>query len=198
MQSQAPGPYGPPYGSHGPHPPYSGAPQPPKKKGVATWVIVLVCIFGGLFFLGGPMAVIALYGVRKYIGNAKVAEARVSLRQVGVLAKAAYERDHRLCKSATAAVPESASSIRGTKYQSASGDWTRDASQNAGFACLGFSLTMPQYFQYTYASTSDRFVAEAQGDLNGDGTRSTFRIEGRVVGGDLIVPPTVMEIDPLE
>lgn len=198
MYSQPPGQQGAPY--HPSQPPYAGPPGPPKK-GVSTWVIVLVCVLGGAVFVLGPMSVIAIAGVRKYLANAKTAEARVSLAQIGKLARSAHARDGRLCGSATRAVPEDASAVRARKYQSSSAEWERDAARNGGFACLGFSLSSPQYFQYSYAASpaGDRFTAEAHGDLDGDGVVSTFRVEGRVTGdGTLVVAPTVLEIDPLE
>src|SRR3974390_2032483 len=41
----------------------------------------------------GILAVLAIYGVRKYLANAKTAEARNSLGQIGKDAATAYERE---------------------------------------------------------------------------------------------------------
>jgi len=187
-------------------------PPPPQKQGTATWLIVLLAVGIGLVFVVGIMAVLAIYGVRKYIANAKQAEARNSLGQIARDAAAAYERESispgtpdGLCASASRSVPASASMIRGMKYQSAPADWQVDASRpHAGFACLGFSLDMPQYYMYSYTAhgtkrAHDGFRATANGDLNGDGVMSTFYIEGKVGPGDeLAVDPLVTEGSPGE
>src|SRR5437016_492628 len=75
----------------------------------------------------GILAVLAIYGVRKYLANAKTAEARNSLGQISKDAIAAYEKEsmsgavlpqgsstgivRHLCASATATVPASKTSI---------------------------------------------------------------------------------------
>src|ERR1700681_42524 len=82
----------------------------------------------------GVLAVLAIYGVRKYIANAKTAEARNGLGQMGKDQSAEYEGEsmtgtvlsvsisagnsHQLCISPTAPVPAQMSSVQGTKYQS--------------------------------------------------------------------------------
>src|SRR3954451_9455821 len=83
----------------------------------------------------GVLAVLAVYGVRKYIANAKAAEAKNSLGQIGADAVTAFESERmssallmqggnsvvvrQMCQTgATVAVPPAASSIDGRKYQS--------------------------------------------------------------------------------
>jgi type IV pilus assembly protein PilA len=175
------------------------AAPPPLAKRWPTWVIVLLSI-GGFFVVVMPIfAVLAVYGVRKYLANAKMAEARNALGQIAKDAAAAYEKNHALCPSASSPVPRSLASIRGSKYQSAQADWEVDRSRNAGFACLQFSMDEPQYFQYSYvASPQGRFEATAHGDLNGDGKVSTFIVRGEVSASTLTVAPTIEETDPQE
>jgi type IV pilus assembly protein PilA len=97
-------------------------------------------------------------------------------------------------------VPESARFIRGAKYQSSPDDWMIDASRNAGFACLKFSMDIPQYYMYSYrASGHESFEATANGDLNGDGVLSTFSVKGRAApNGAIVVDPNLVEKDPEE
>jgi len=177
-----------------------GAPPPPAlKKGMATWVIVLLCLAGALPIAGGVFASLAIYGVRKYIATAKTAEARNALGQIGKDVASVYERDHALCPSASSPVPVSMRALRGLKYQSAAADWAVDRAQNAGFACLRFAMSAPQYYQYSYArSGSGQFTATAHGDLNGDGKVSTFILRGAVTGGVLTIAPSLEETDPEE
>jgi type IV pilus assembly protein PilA len=168
----------------------------------------------------GILAVLAIYGVRKYLANAKTAEARNSLGQMAKDAAAAYEKEgmagtmitpggtaglsRQLCKGAASSVPGAAGSIAGAKYQSAPQDWNVDAPGNSGFACLKFSMDQPQYYMYNYMSpgggnTGTTFTAMANGDLNGDGTLSTFSLMGSVnTGFALNIAPNITEIQPEE
>jgi type IV pilus assembly protein PilA len=161
----------------------------------------------------GVLAVLAVYGVRKYIANSKTAEARNSLGQIGKDASTAYEKEsmantgvlpqagssavmRSLCQSASVPVPIGPAGIQGKKYQSAAGanvDWNAD--QNAlplggvGFYCLKYSMDQPQYFMYNWRITGvgnaqgDSFTAMANGDLNGDGNLSTFQLLGQIQQG---------------
>src|ERR1700723_1512193 len=103
----------------------------------------------------GILAVLAIYGVRKYLANAKTAEARNSLGQIGKDQSAEFEKEsmagttlapgvtaglsRSLCLAPTASVPAAAASIKGMKYQSsqaAGADWNKDQAANlTGFAC---------------------------------------------------------------
>src|ERR1700732_4616883 len=82
----------------------------------------------------GILAVLAIYGVRKYLANAKTAEARNSLGEIGKDAATAYEKEsmlgavlpvgsvaglsRSLCIAASASVPSAVASVKGQKYQS--------------------------------------------------------------------------------
>ena len=93
-------------------------------------------------------------------------------------------------------------SIAGMKYQSDPAEWTADqATPGKGFACLRFSVSDPQYYMYDYKGTSGAsgtFTASGMGDLNGDGTTSTFSIAGAVTGGVVFVAPNFLEDKPEE
>jgi type IV pilus assembly protein PilA len=158
----------------------------------------------------GVLATLAIYGVRKYLSNAKTGEAREMLGRITKDAKSAYEGEkmagavlglggsasatNQLCPSSNmipSAVPQAA------KYQSNPADW----SGNAGWKCLKFSITDPQYFAYSYTATAGAsFTATANGDLDGDGTASTFSMLGEIdsTSKELRVSPNVNESDPEE
>lgn len=167
----------------------------------------------------GILAVLAIYGVRKYLANAKTAEARNSLGQMGKDAATAFEREsmpgtilgigtsaalsRQLCGGASATVPGSLVSVKGAKYQSDSAEWNVDAAGNSGFACLKFSMDAPQYYMYGYSggggSAGAAFAATANGDLNGDGVPSTFQIIGSVNAAFVLnVAPNISEVSPEE
>jgi type IV pilus assembly protein PilA len=166
----------------------------------------------------GVLAALAIYGVRKYLLNSKTAEVRNAVGQMAKDAKTSYEREsmastilaaggtagvsNNLCTSATKSVPAAKASIKGQKYQSAPGDWTVDqATPGAGFACLRFSVSDPQYYMYNYTGTvgpTGTFAAIGMGDLNGDDNTSTFTLSGAVTGGTVFVSPNFAEVNPEE
>ncbi len=164
----------------------------------------------------GILSVLAIYGVRKYIANAKTAEARNSLGQIAKDAATAAEREHgtgaivaagsssdlmrSFCSSATN-VPSTGTPPPAQKYQSQASDWS--GSSSAGWQCLKFSLEEPQYFEYEYAASdtsafSGAFTATAHGDLNGDTKASTFQVFGSAQSGSIAISPNISETNPEE
>lgn len=197
--------------AHIPAPDAPQAPDPDRKQGLPGWVIALIVAVVGLPVLVaalGVFASLAIYGVRKNLLSAKSAEAKEGIGRIAKDAASAYDREqidelhpHRLCSSASASVPDSASKIMGRKYQSSPSEWTADA--NGGFACLKFSMRDPQYYMYSYemsgaGQAGSTFEATANGDLNGDGFTSEFMLSGRVSGTSVIVSPTIKETLPGE
>lgn len=138
--------------------------EAPKKKGMPTWLIVLIVVLAGGPVVLGVVSALAIYGVRKYMVNAKRAEATLALAAWSKGLVACAEKDGLPLTSP--AVPESLGSVSGMKYQSVPAEWSVPA-----FSCAGFMQTQPQYFQYQWLQQSPaegKLVALA--DLNGDGT----------------------------
>jgi type IV pilus assembly protein PilA len=163
----------------------------------------------------GVLAALAIYGVRRYLLNAKTAEAKNAVGQMAKDAKVAFEREsmkptilaagsvvgasNNLCVSAAASVPSGIGSVKGQKYQSADSEWTDGSTATpvpTGWACLKFSLSDPQYYMYSYSGTTGAtgtFTGTANGDLNGDGTTSQFALAGAVTSGTVFVSPNFIE-----
>jgi type IV pilus assembly protein PilA len=166
----------------------------------------------------GVLATLAIYGVRKYLLNSKTAEARNNVGQMAKDAKAAFEREsmpstilaggdkaavsNKLCAKAKQPVPLNMTDVQGAKYQSKPSEWNDpdDMAANAGFPCLKFQVTDPQYYQYMYdVPAAGQFAAIAQGDLNGDNkVFSVFTIFGKVDNGTVFVSPNIKEENPEE
>jgi type IV pilus assembly protein PilA len=166
----------------------------------------------------GVLAALAIYGVKKYVANAKTTEARNSLGQIAKDASMAYNREgmdpavlalgttagasNALCGNA-APVPTAVTDIQGKKYQSSPEDWDT-GTQQAGWKCLKFSMQEPQYYRYSYTvDTSNQFVAMANGNLNGDTVLSTFSLGGGIKtssGGKsvVVIAPNIAEVNPEE
>jgi type IV pilus assembly protein PilA len=168
----------------------------------------------------GILAVLAIYGVRKYLANAKTAEARNSLGQIAKDQAAEFEKENmqstvltagstaalsrQLCASEATLVPSSPP--HGAKYQSKVDDWNAGGTNNppTGFSCLKFTMDAPQYYAYGFTgvaagSPGSAFTATANGDLNGDNVQSTFSITGSVNSSyALNIAPNMLEVNPEE
>lgn len=165
----------------------------------------------------GVLASLAIYGVNRYVNNAKTTEARAVVARIAKDATTAYARPrassgilavgasaafaNQMCDDAS---PVPASVPAAVKVQSASANW--GGSGSAGWTCLNFSMSDPQQYQYDYqvsATTGDgaTFTAIARGDIDGDGALSTFQLGGQIVAAQenaLMVSPNIEEINPVE
>jgi type IV pilus assembly protein PilA len=145
----------------------------------------------------GILAVLAIYGVRKYIANAKTAEARNSLGQMAKDSASAVEREkgtqailgpgatsalmRAFCDDSTA-VPSSNTVPQAQKYQSQVGEWNT-GSATQGWQCLKFSLEEPQYYLYQYLSSGTLTQAQFTGTPSGTSAATGGFIA--VANGDL-------------
>lgn len=135
-----------------------------KKKGLPTWVILLIVLATAGPVIIGILAAFAIFGVRKYVAEAKRQEAVQMLATWGQGLVGCGEKAGSLPPS-SAPVPATLDMVSGRKYQSVANDWA-----DAAYACAGFSLRDPQYFQYQWQRTSDaEGVMRAVADLDADG-----------------------------
>jgi type IV pilus assembly protein PilA len=167
----------------------------------------------------GVLAALAIYGVRKYLTNAKTAEARLGLGRLAKDAQLAFEKenvtvgiialqdvaaiDHVICDDAPP-VPALIAAVSNQKYQSSPSDW------KGNWECLKFTVNDPMYFQYEYVATTrsvpaavgNAFEAHARGDLDGDGQPSDFIYQGEVQEESnelvLTLAATIQESSPEE
>ena len=183
-----------------------------KNRGFTLVELMIVVAIVGI------LAALAIYGVTRYMKNAKTAEAKNALGRLAKDASAAYQREkmaagvmpaggvtavtNSLCASAAKSVPDAVAKVKGQKYQSSASEWTA-GSQKAGWQCLKFSMDEPQYYMYSYTATGTAtgggsFDAVATGDLDGDSSTSTFTLAGAVRGSAVVLSPTIGESNPEE
>jgi len=169
----------------------------------------------------GVLAALGIYGVRKYVANAKTGEARGAVARIAKDAVTAYqkprmnsaavglaadsEEQFKLCK-ASSKVPADIPSRK--KYQSKPSQW--DGDFDTGWICLGFSMQDAQFYRYSYEQTGDTwakdstFTAVGEGNLDGDDLTSRFSMTGKIQAdeatGELVlsIAPSIAEVRPTE
>jgi len=192
--------YGPPPWGHIPPaapPPAHGHPPPPRASGVPGYLIAIIVAVLIIPVLG-ILASLGVYGTRRYMQNAKTAEAKNTVGAIKRAAMGAYEREdlttgqqNRLCGESSM-VPRDVPA--GRKYIPTPSDF--DGDEDTGWACLKLTISTPMYYQYHYkrsgfvgahAPADLGFQVVARGDLDADGQLSLFwdgavlRPDGRLV-----------------
>ena len=171
----------------------------------------------------GVLSTLAINGVRKYLANAKTAEARNALGAIAKAAVISYDTE-KMAGAATAVnVAGGGAVVTGSKSFCLSAaapvpaavplaqKWTPSTLGTAdfqagdavtGWKCLKFSMDSPIAYQYRYLATAavsaGTFTATATGDLNGDGVTSLFTLGGAATNGVAKVQATIQEANPDE
>ncbi len=141
--------------------------------------------------LAAVLSALGMYALARYARHGKTVEAVSSVNSLasaaaefynasdatqptGAAAQAAHAMRH-FPPSARAPVPEDALSVRGKRYQSNLADWSASPWHD-----LRFKVVQPQCYQYAFEAQGSGATAtakvSAQGDLDGDGVRSTYSL----------------------
>ncbi len=146
-------------------------PAAPSKLTGGKMVLIVLAIVAlcGVPILG-VVSALAIYGVKKYLVNAKSAEATGNVQRLAAgIARCSGEVDPatgqpRGLPDSSAAVPSSLAAVAAAKYQSSPGEWS------GAYTCAGFQIFGPQYFQYRWERrTPTSGVVAAVADLDGNG-----------------------------
>jgi hypothetical protein len=141
--------------------------------------------------LAAVLTAIGMYALARYVRHGKTAEAMESVTRLATGAAEFYNKSdatqpqgatpqsvhamRHFPASARTPVPEDPLGVRGRRYQSNSADWAVSPWKD-----LGFSIVQPQCYQYSFESSGAGAAAKAlvtaEGDLDGDGTRSKYSL----------------------
>jgi hypothetical protein len=168
-----------------PIPPELAPPQKPSSVAV-----IVIAVIAGVLVVGiaivGVMAALAIFGVRRYVSEAKSAEGRnvVMVIARGVVACSAREAAAPALPPSTEPIPRALASISGRKYLAGTGEWTAGS-----WACIGYTQSDPHYFQYRWVKQSDTSgVVRAVADLDGDGqVDRQFEVDVSCTGSDPVL-----------
>ena len=142
--------------------------------------------------LAAVLSAIGMYALARFVRHAKTIEAISSVNalaggaaesfnasdatQPAGAAPAAVHAMRHFPPSARVPVPSEQSDVRGHRYQSNPADWSASPWRE-----LRFSIVQPQCYRYSFeaegAGATAKALVKAEGDLDGDGVRSTYSLE---------------------
>lgn len=164
--------------------PYPYRPYPPQKSGLG-WLVILIIVGAVGVPVLGIMAAVAIPAFIKYKRMSKTVEATESLDKIKAGARMYFVTDHwdengnLLPKGFPTNIVKTPTNPGCDKQVTPTSTWDTN-----GWGPLHFALTEPHYYSYEFVSTgtgtSSVYTARAHGDLDCDGTQSTFELRGSI------------------
>lgn len=166
----------------------TAAPRARRRVFTRAFTAVELMNFVGLAAI---LSAIGMYALARYVRHAKTVEAVSSVTSLagaaaeyynmsdatqpaGAAPRAVHAMRH-FPPSSHVAVPEDPLLVRGKRYQSNLADWSASPWRD-----LRFSIVQPQSYQYSFeadgAGATAKARVTAEGDLDGDGMRSTYSL----------------------
>ena len=131
----------------------------------------------------GVLAAVAIPAFTRYVKRSKTSEAAGNVATIYRAELAYYQASLEAnAPSFVTLPPTPPTPPSSAKYPASPGAWS-------GWAPVGFSIDAAHYYQYSVRADATGFTVRAVGDLDGDGTQSTFERVGRVVNGELVGEP---------
>jgi prepilin-type N-terminal cleavage/methylation domain-containing protein len=130
----------------------------------------------------GILAAVAIPAFTRYVKRSKTSEATGNIAKIYQGELTYYQGATERTPSAefiTAAANPAAAPTQ-TKYAVNTPAWNA-----TGWREVGFSLDSGHYYQYAATGGNAGFTASAVGNLDGDGTNSTFSRQGTIVAGEV-------------
>lgn len=139
----------------------------------------------------GLLAALAVPEFSRYAKRARTSEAMSNISRIFAAQVAYNEEAHErgLHGNFVNAPPTPSTPPTSAKYAPDSVAW----SSSAEWRSLGFALDSGHYYQYSSPASSSSFAARAQGNLDNDGTQSTFTRTGVMQNGELVAGNVVIE-----
>ena len=130
----------------------------------------------------GILAAVAIPAFTRYVKRSKTSEAQGNIAKIYQGQLTYYQRN--LERGGTLFVNASAlpaTAPGSAKFPANVDQWNA----NSDWANIGFSLDSAHYYQYTSPGGATGFTARATGNLDGDGTYSTFERTGTYSNGEI-------------
>ncbi len=123
----------------------------------------------------GILAAVAIPSFLDYMQKGKRSEAELNLNAIGKAADAEFAEHASFPATSVGLTPSrSCCEFPGKKCPAVASDWQGVPAWDA----LGFELTQPSYFQYSYQSDGKTYEARAVGDLDCDGVTVEYVLHG--------------------
>lgn len=153
---------------------------------------IILVVFGVMFLVGVGILFMARQAMNKYVEKSKSTEGRIGVRSIFSRARSAAQETGAFPPGKTGPVPPAGSCCDGPDGQCAPDPslWEEEP-----WSAIEFEEDMPHRYSYEYeVDLSGALTVRAIGDLDCDGSFSTFQVTGTVDGPE----PEVTQVDPLE
>jgi prepilin-type N-terminal cleavage/methylation domain-containing protein len=149
------------------------------KKVLAGFTLVELMI---VVVILGILAAVAIPAFTRYVKRSKTSEATGNISKIyqGEVSYFNQSSEQSVASFASAAlVPNAVPSA--SKFGAQPTNFTT----NAGWSAIGFSVDSPLYYAYSAAASASDFNAIAIGNIDGDGSNSTFSRAAQLNAGEI-------------